>query len=275
MRLVLSSPYLRAIAAVICLASFVTTLTGWQFKAVAKQFLVSKDALAILFGNFYFYAGILGLLFQLLLTTRFLRRFGIGTMLFVLPAAVMGGSAGLMIWGTLASALVLKGSDQVLRYSLDKSAVELLYLPLPHTLKLRAKWFIDTVVWRLGDGLAGVTVLIFATYLHVTARHMSWIALVLIGAWFISVSVAGRHYIGPLRLHWIAPRRTSWPARSLHPIRKKFSTRSASSKSSVSALLTPSFADSWTIARPKFAKKQSPFSPPSVTSPCSHPSNSC
>ena len=66
-----------SIAAVICLASFVTTLTGWQFKAVAKQFLVSKDALAILFGNFYFYAGILGLLFQLLLTTRLLRRFGI------------------------------------------------------------------------------------------------------------------------------------------------------------------------------------------------------
>jgi AAA family ATP:ADP antiporter len=199
MRLVLSSPYLRAIAAVICLASFVTTLTGWQFKAVAKQFLVNKDALAILFGNFYFYAGILGLLFQLLLTTRFLRRFGIGTMLFVLPAAVMLGSVGLMIWGTLISAIVLRASDQVLRYSLDKSAVELLYLPLPHALKLRAKWFIDTVVWRLGDGLAGVAVLAFATYMHVTARHMSWVALALIGAWFIAVSVAGRHYIGTLK----------------------------------------------------------------------------
>lgn len=199
MRLVFSSPYLRAIAAVICLASFVTTLTGWQFKAVAKQFLVNKDALAILFGNFYFYAGILGLLFQLLLTTRFLRRFGIGSMLFVLPTAVMLGSFGLMFWGTLAAALALKASDQVLRYSLDKSAVELLYLPLPHALKLRAKWFIDTVIWRLGDGLAGVTVLIFATYLHVTARHMSWVALVLLGAWFIAVSVAGRHYIGTLK----------------------------------------------------------------------------
>lgn len=199
MRLVLSSPYLRAIAAVICLASFVTTLTGWQFKAVAKQFLVNKDALAVLFGNFYFYAGILGLLLQLLLTTRLLRRFGIGSMLFVLPFAVLLGSAGLMIWGTLAAAIALKASDQVLRYSLDKSAVELLYLPLPHTLKLRAKWLIDTVVWRLGDGLAGVTVLIFATYLHVSARHVSWIALVLIGAWFVSVSVAGRHYIGALK----------------------------------------------------------------------------
>ena len=199
MRLVLSSPYLRAIAAVICLASFVTTLTGWQFKAVAKQFLVNKDALAILFGNFYFYAGILGLLIQLLLTSRLLRRFGIGTMLFVLPISVMVGSAGLLIWGTLLSAILLKGSDQVLRYSLDKSAVELLYLPLPHSLKLRAKWFIDTVIWRLGDGLAGVTVLVFATYLKVPARQISWVALLLIGAWLVSVSVTGKQYIAALK----------------------------------------------------------------------------
>src|ERR1700741_1883616 len=174
MRLVFSSKYLRAIAAVICLASFVTTLTSWQFKAVAKQVLVNKEALAILFGDFYFYAGILGLLVQLLLTTRLLRRFGIGAMLFVLPLAVMVGASWLLIWGTLAAAVALRGSDQVFRYSLDKSAVELLYLPLPHTLKLRAKWFIDTVIWRLGDGLAGVTVLIFASYLHLTARQMSW-----------------------------------------------------------------------------------------------------
>jgi AAA family ATP:ADP antiporter len=199
MRLVLSSPYLRAIAAVICLASFVTTLTGWQFKAVAKQFLVNKDALAILFGSFYFYAGILGLLIQLLLTSRLLRRFGIGTMLFVLPISVMVGSAGLLIWGTLLSAIVLKGSDQVLRYSLDKSAVELLYLPLPHSLKLRAKWFIDTVIWRLGDGLAGVTVLVFATYLKVPARQITWVALLLIGAWLVSVSVTGKQYIAALK----------------------------------------------------------------------------
>jgi ATP:ADP antiporter, AAA family len=199
MRLVLSSPYLRPIAAVICFAAFVTTLTGWQFKAVAKQFLVNKDALAILFGNFYFYAGILGLLIQLLLTSRLLRRFGIGAMLFVLPISVMLGSAGLLMWGTLLSAILLKGSDQVLRYSLDKSAVELLYLPLPHSLKLRAKWFIDTVVVRLGDALAGVTVLILATYLKVPARQITWIALLVIGTWLVAVSVTGKQYIATLR----------------------------------------------------------------------------
>ena len=174
MRTVLASPYLRAIAAVICISSLVTTLTGWQFLAIAQQALVKKDAVAIFLGNFNFYAGIFSLLFQLLLTTRFLRRFGIGTALFVLPGTVFLGSAGLLAFGNLSAALTLKSCDQVLRYSLDKSTAELLYLPLPARVKIQVKWFIDTVVWRLGDGLSGLTVLLFATTLHWPARQVSW-----------------------------------------------------------------------------------------------------
>src|SRR5208283_1899907 len=199
LRLVLSSKYLSAVAAVICISSIVTTLTGWQFKAIAKEFFGNKDRLTIFFGDFYFYAGILALLFQLLLTTRFLRRFGIRTMLFVLPLLVFLGSSGLLIWGTLAAVVFLKGSDQVLRYSLDKSAVELLYLPLSHRVKLQAKWFIDTVIWRLGDGLAGVIVLIFATYLHFAPRQLSFIVLLLIAGWLAAVFVGGRQYLTVLQ----------------------------------------------------------------------------
>ena len=194
-RSVFSSPYLRAIAAVICISSFVTTMTGWQFKALAKQFSAGTDALAIFFGGFYFYAGVLALLFQLLLTTRLLRRFGIGRMLFVLPIVVLAGSAGLLVWGTVAAALFLKGGDQVLRYSIDRSTIELLYLPLPNRVKLQAKWFIDTVVWRLGDGLAGVVVLIFAARLGWTPQQVSWIAILLILGWLAAVYVAGTQYV--------------------------------------------------------------------------------
>jgi AAA family ATP:ADP antiporter len=195
MRSVFSSPYLRAIAAVTCISSFATTLTGWQFKALAKQFSVGKDALAIFFGDFYFCAGLLALLFQLLLTTRLLRRFSIRPMLFVLPIAVLAGSAGLLSLGTLAAALFLKGGDQVLRYSIDRSTIELLYLPVPNRVKLRAKWFIDTVVWRLGDGLAGVVVLIFAAQLGWTPQQISWIAILLVLGWLAAVDVAGKQYV--------------------------------------------------------------------------------
>lgn len=199
MRLLFSSPYLRAIASVICISSLVVTLTGWQFLAIGQQFLVKKDAMAIFFGDFYFYAGILGLLFQLLLTARFLRRFGIGTALFVLPVTVFLGSFGLLAFGTLASAVVLKGGDQVLRYSVDKSTAELLYLPIPAGVKLQVKWFIDTVIWRLGDGLSGLAVLIFATSLHWPARQISWVVLLLVSGWLVSVSVARRQYVVTLR----------------------------------------------------------------------------
>jgi ATP:ADP antiporter, AAA family len=198
-RVVLSSPYLKAIAAVVWISSFVTTLTGWQFKAIAKNAFSKSDSLAIFFGDFYFYAGILAFAFQSLLTTRFLRRFGIKTMLFTLPVCVLVGSTGLLIWGTLAAAVLLKGSDQVLRYSIDRSTVELLYLPLSHRVKLQAKWFIDTVIWRLGDGLAGVVVLVFAAYLHLAPRQLSWIALVLIAGWLTAVLIGGREYLVALK----------------------------------------------------------------------------
>src|SRR5437773_5658287 len=199
MRVVFSSSYLRAIAAVICISSLVTTLTGWQCVAVAEQVLVEKGALAALFGGFNFYAGVFALLFQLLLTSRFLRRFGIGTALFVLPTIVFLGSTGLLLFGTLSAAVALKGCDQTLRYSLDKSTAELLYLPLPVRIKLQVKWFIDTVIWRVGDGLSGLAVLIFATTLHLPARQISWIVLVLVSGWLVAVSVARRQYVATLK----------------------------------------------------------------------------
>jgi AAA family ATP:ADP antiporter len=197
-QLLFSSPYLRAIAAVICISSLITTLTKWQFLAISQQFLVKKDVMAAFFGDFTFYVGILGLLFQLLLTARFLRRFRIGTALFVLPVTVLLGSVGLLALGTLGAVVALAGSDQTLRYSLDKSATELLYLPIATRVKLQVKWFIDTVVWRLGDGLSGLIVLIFATWLHFSGRQISWVVLLLVSGWLLAVSVARRQYVATL-----------------------------------------------------------------------------
>src|SRR5581483_6183633 len=106
--LIWNLPYLKAIAAVICISSFLTTLTGWQFMAIAQQYLHTKDALAVYFGGFNFYTGIVSLAFQLLLTTRFVRRFGIGTSLVLLPTVILLGSAGLLIFGTLTAAVALR-----------------------------------------------------------------------------------------------------------------------------------------------------------------------
>ena len=195
LRLIAQSPYLSSIAAVICLSSFVTAVAAWQFKATASRHFTDPDQLAAFFGGFNFYAGILAFALQIVLTSRLLRRFGIGLVLFIVPVALALGSAAFLVLGTLAAVVFLRGTDQVLRYSIDRPTVELLYLPVPADQTFQVKSFIDTVVWRLGDGLSGLTVLLFAAIIGWTPVQLTWVNLVLLGGWLTAAWVARRQYV--------------------------------------------------------------------------------
>ncbi len=198
-RLVLSSRYLQAISGVICLSSVVTTIAGWQLDATAQAALVTEARIGLFYADFYFYAALASLATQLLLTSRVLRRFGIGPALFVVPVALLFGEVGILVWGTLLAAVILKGGDQVLRYSIDKSSVELLYLPVPPRIKMQVKSFIDTAIWRFGDGVAALAVLAFATWLGWSAVQVAWVNLVFIGGWMLAAFLARKQYVATLR----------------------------------------------------------------------------
>jgi len=198
LQLVAGSPYLRAVAGVIAISSLVTALCGWQLKAMAQQELVGKDALAEFFGSFNGVVGVACLVVQILFTAGVLRRFRLGAVLFLLPLGLLAGTLGLLVIGSFAAAVGLKAIDKVLRYSIDRPAVELLYLPVPQVVKLPAKSFIDTVVWRAGDGLAGLTVLAFATLGSGGPVQLSWVTLPLLGLWMLVAAGAYRRYVATL-----------------------------------------------------------------------------
>ncbi|HVO11484.1 MAG TPA: Npt1/Npt2 family nucleotide transporter [Vicinamibacteria bacterium] len=196
--LILDSGHLRAIAGIVLLSSFVTALSGWQLKAIAQQAIVGKDALAQFFGAWNGSVGVLCLGIQLLATSGILRRLGLGQVLLLLPLGLLAGSLGLLAFGTLAAAVTLRSVDKVLRYSLDRPAVELLYLPVPPASKLVAKSFIDTVVWRAGDGLAGLSVLVFATIGGVGAVRLSLLNVPLLLLWVALALRVHRGYVSTL-----------------------------------------------------------------------------
>lgn len=193
------SRYLKAIAAVILLSSVATTVEAWQFKAIAKATIPDTDQLTMFFGTFNMVAGLISLVLQLLLTGRALRRGGVGLTLFIVPIALSLTSVGVLIFGTLVAATLLRASDQVLRYSVDKATVELLYLPVPASQTFVVKSFIDTAVYRMGDGLGGLAVLLFATALGWSPVAMAWICLILIGGWVAAAMVARREYVENLQ----------------------------------------------------------------------------
>ena len=74
---------------------------------------------------------------------------GIGFALLILPVS-LGGTAVLMLFnGALWAPGLARILDTSLRYTVDKTSREVLFLPLPADLKYRAKPFIDVTVDRL------------------------------------------------------------------------------------------------------------------------------
>lgn len=197
-KLIRSSRYLLLITALIAIGSASTTIIGYQFKMIAKEYFANKEALAAFFGQFYGYMGLASFFLQIILTGRLLRSFGIRITLFVLPVVFIGGSLAVLLAPILATAVILKGSHNLLRYSIDKSSAELLYLPVASDIKNQVKSFIDGFVWRTADGFAGVVLVWFATVLNFSPGRISLVNFAFLAGWIAIAYGVRREYLNVL-----------------------------------------------------------------------------
>jgi AAA family ATP:ADP antiporter len=212
-RVIRGSRYLSLLTALIAIGCLATCILGYQFKLIAKAAYNANTAgLTAFFGRFNGYMGLASLVFQLALTGPLLRAFGVRVTLFALPVALMGSSLGVLLAPTLLTAGLLRGSHYILRYSLDKSSTELLYLPVSSEVKNQVKSFIDTFVWRSADGVAGLTLLLFANVLKFSPSRVGLVNMVFLAAWIAIAYGARREYLNVLRL--AIERRTLDPERT-------------------------------------------------------------
>jgi AAA family ATP:ADP antiporter len=149
--------YLRLLAGIVLLTGLISTFIDWQSKAVIERTV--RGDLASFFG--WFNAGLLvfSFLLQLLGTSRIVDRFGIRSLLLFYPALILVCTLGISVWPVLGLAVALKGGDKSLSYSINQSARELLYFPLPPEQKARAKVFIDMFLNRFSRTVGGLFLL--------------------------------------------------------------------------------------------------------------------
>ncbi|MBI2150502.1 MAG: hypothetical protein HYU27_07845 [Acidobacteria bacterium] len=160
-RTALCSPYLRLITLLLALSAIVTLIVDFQFKLIVQDAFQSKDDLTAFFGSFYAYIGFFSFLLQFLAGTRISERYGVRLTLLLLPLALLAGTLVLLAFPLrLWTGVLLKGSDGSLRYSIDKSTLELLYVPLPQYVKAEIKAVIDMVFQRFADGAGGILLLL-------------------------------------------------------------------------------------------------------------------
>lgn len=167
------SPHLRTLALIVASATLASTLLDYQFKELVRAELSTKEQLAGFFGAFYGWTGGLSLAVQLLLTGWLFGRFGLAAGLAVLPAILFLGSAGLVLVPGLALATVARGGDNSLRKSLYRSALEVLYVPVPASLRRKTKTLIDSVVDSLAEGFGAGIIFVWVTWSALPSRYLS------------------------------------------------------------------------------------------------------
>ena len=152
------NPYVRGLGGLVLVSTVALTLADYVFKStVARN--VPQAELGSFFATLYVVLNVLGLLSQLFLSGWIFRVLGLHRALMILPVFLGMGALGLALGGGVIAALWLKGADGALRYSVHRTGTELLYVPLPDSLRSRAKPFLDVVGQRGGQALASLYLL--------------------------------------------------------------------------------------------------------------------
>ena len=203
LRMLRSSRHLQIISLVIAFGAICAAIVEQQVNmAVAEaKGAQNADAIAAFLGQLIVYLSLAGFVIQLTLTSRIHRVLGIGFALLILPVS-MGASATIILlnralWAPSFGRIL----DTAIRYTVDKTSREVLFLPLPADLKYRAKPFIDVTMDRLAKGIGALLILISIKDwgLGLGWQQLSYVSLAVVGLWVLTAIAARREYLRSFR----------------------------------------------------------------------------
>jgi ATP:ADP antiporter, AAA family len=192
-RWIARQPYARGVVVLILLSTTCVTVSDYLFKSTVAE-MVPRAQLGAYLATVYFVLNILSLAAQLGMVSFLVRRIGLTPSLAVLPALLFFGGLGMAATGGLVAALAIKTADGSLRYSLHRTATELLFLPLGEEARGRTKSFVDVVGQRGGQALASVGIIALAAS-GAPRPVLAGVLVVLAAAWFASAVLLRGPYI--------------------------------------------------------------------------------
>lgn len=155
MKAVFASRYLMGIAAFIALMTFASTMLYFQQANLIADAFSDRAVRTAFFAKIDLAVSILTIVFQIYLTSRIIKWFGVGLTLALVPIAVALGFLALGLYPTLTVLVVIQVAYRAGRYGLTKPAREILWTVLDREAKYKSKPFLDAAVYRGGDLLSG------------------------------------------------------------------------------------------------------------------------
>ena len=155
------APYLIGLALFVLLVSMSAAGLDFLFRAKAVAAFGQGAGLTRFFAIFNTATSVMTFAAQATLSRLWMKRFGPGGTVSVLPIAVTGASfVSLFAPGAIAIS-ISRGLEQLLRGSFYRSGYELFYTPMPAAERRSAKAVIDIGADRLGEGLAAAAIQLF------------------------------------------------------------------------------------------------------------------
>jgi AAA family ATP:ADP antiporter len=194
------SRHLQLIALVVGFSALGAATLEQQLNLAAESEVAGGDAITSFLAGITFYVSLIGFIIQIYFTSRIYSLLGIGFALAVLPVSLGATALIILMNKALWASSIARVSDSALRYSLDKTTRETLFLPLSAEMKLKAKGFVDVVADRfVGKGIGSVVLIIATHWLKLTWWQLSFLSLIYCGLWLVLTRVAKKEYLSVFR----------------------------------------------------------------------------
>ena len=187
----LSSGYLLNVSLFLLLYAVTSTFLYFQQAAVVSHSFESRAAQTAFFASVDLGVNVLTLAVQLFLTGRILKRFGVGTTLSMLPVFSVIGFGAVALIPTLASVVGFQLIRRAGNFAIARPTREVLFTVLPREDRYKAKSFIDTAVYRLGDQIGAWSYALLAA-IGLGLTQVSFVAAAISAIWLVNSLWLGR-----------------------------------------------------------------------------------
>jgi AAA family ATP:ADP antiporter len=208
-RTVIASPYLLGIAGYMLLYTMTATFLYFQQAEIVEASFADRTARTVFFARIDLAVNTLTVITQIFLTGRIVRRIGVALALAALPLVCVLGFAAVGIAPTLMTIAVFQVLRRSSNYAVARPCREMLYTVIPREAKYKAKNFIDTFVYRVGDQVGAWSYTALGAF-GFGAAAISMVAAPLAAAWLGVGLWLGRRQKELARLQ-PAPERTPGP----------------------------------------------------------------
>lgn len=191
--------HLRVIVGLLLMTYIVDTLVDYQFNAIAVERRQGDQLTAFLGGFYGIWLNLATFFLQIFVTSLVVNFAGVGGTLLVIPVAIGAASIFMLARPGMAAAGAARLVEAAMRYSFNRTGMELLYLPLPDELRQKTKTFVDVFVDRAARGL-GAGLLLAAGWLFKENLAAITISVLILCCFWIALAVyARKEYIATVR----------------------------------------------------------------------------